>query len=350
MRTRLTDVLEVEHPVMLAGMGGVSYHELVAAVSEAGGFGCLGASTMAPERHGRGDGGTCRRCTDKPFGVDLLTASPGDMVAQVAGDHRPRRRACSSPGSACPATPSSSATSTTCSVVNMCGKVRHAIAAVEAGLRHRRRAGHRGRWPHRAGRHDGARPPDRRRRRRAGPGGRRRWASFDGRGSGGRALARRRRRLGRHPLHRHARGPRRVRATRTRCSRTCEDGTIDHRGLHRQDVSGGRQQVHPVLGKTIATSSSRSRCSSSRRWRTAPTTCTRRRGRPGRGRPRPGVLAGRSGRRRHRRARARGRPRALDGGRSRGDPRPPGEPACEPVLPGQQVSHQVQRGFSRPRP
>ena len=38
MRTRLTDVLEVEHPVMLAGMGGVSYHRLVAAVSEAGGF------------------------------------------------------------------------------------------------------------------------------------------------------------------------------------------------------------------------------------------------------------------------------------------------------------------------
>ena len=46
MRTRLTDVLQIEHPVMLAGMGGVSYHTLVAAVSEAGGFGCLGASTM----------------------------------------------------------------------------------------------------------------------------------------------------------------------------------------------------------------------------------------------------------------------------------------------------------------
>jgi NAD(P)H-dependent flavin oxidoreductase YrpB (nitropropane dioxygenase family) len=26
MRTRLTDLLEIEHPVMLAGMGGVSYH------------------------------------------------------------------------------------------------------------------------------------------------------------------------------------------------------------------------------------------------------------------------------------------------------------------------------------
>ena len=46
LRTRLTDVLGIEHPVMLAGMGGVSYSELVAAVSDAGGFGCLGASTM----------------------------------------------------------------------------------------------------------------------------------------------------------------------------------------------------------------------------------------------------------------------------------------------------------------
>ena len=34
---------------MLAGMGGVSYHQLVAAVSDAGGFGCLGASTMSHE-------------------------------------------------------------------------------------------------------------------------------------------------------------------------------------------------------------------------------------------------------------------------------------------------------------
>src|SRR5438105_4297885 len=46
MRTRLTEMLGIEHPVMLAGMGGVSYHALVAAVSDAGGFGTLGAATM----------------------------------------------------------------------------------------------------------------------------------------------------------------------------------------------------------------------------------------------------------------------------------------------------------------
>src|SRR5580658_4634546 len=82
MRTRLTQMLEIEHPVMLAGMGGVSYHSLVAAVSEAGGFGCLGASTMSTagmvEEMRR-----VRQLTAKPFGVDLLTAMPGDMTGPV---------------------------------------------------------------------------------------------------------------------------------------------------------------------------------------------------------------------------------------------------------------------------
>ena len=36
MRTRLTELLDIDHPVMLAGMGGVSYAPLVAAVSAGG--------------------------------------------------------------------------------------------------------------------------------------------------------------------------------------------------------------------------------------------------------------------------------------------------------------------------
>ena len=55
MKTRLTEMLHVEHPVMLAGMGGVAYSALVAAVSNAGGYGCLGASTMSSERLSRRD-------------------------------------------------------------------------------------------------------------------------------------------------------------------------------------------------------------------------------------------------------------------------------------------------------
>ena len=131
MQTRLTDVLQIEHPVMLAGMGGVSYHRLVAAVSEAGGFGCLGASTMGAETMVE-EMRAVRTLTDRPFGVDLLTAMPGDLIGQVrqviengasvfvAGLGVPRDvvQLCHEHGVI---------------VVNMCGKVRHALAAVEAG-------------------------------------------------------------------------------------------------------------------------------------------------------------------------------------------------------------------------
>ncbi|HZM38638.1 MAG TPA: nitronate monooxygenase, partial [Acidimicrobiales bacterium] len=131
LRTRLTDALQIEHPVMLAGMGGVSYHALATAVSEAGGFGCLGASTMSDDQM-RDEIAAVRRGTDKPFGVDLLTALPrgledkvddiirGGATAFVAGLGVPREVVdqCHAGGLV---------------VVNMCGKVRHAVAAVDAG-------------------------------------------------------------------------------------------------------------------------------------------------------------------------------------------------------------------------
>ena len=50
MNTRLTTLLKIDYPIMLAGMGGVSYSQLTAAVSNAGGYGCLGASTMSSEQ------------------------------------------------------------------------------------------------------------------------------------------------------------------------------------------------------------------------------------------------------------------------------------------------------------
>jgi enoyl-[acyl-carrier protein] reductase II len=131
MRTRITDVLEVEHPVMLAGMGGVSYHRLVAAVSEAGGFGCLGAGAMSSDQMVDEIRAT-KKLTSKPFGVDLLTAMPQQMLENVEllieedvpvfvaalGVPREVIELCHR---------------NNVLVVNMCGKVRHAIAAVEAG-------------------------------------------------------------------------------------------------------------------------------------------------------------------------------------------------------------------------
>jgi enoyl-[acyl-carrier protein] reductase II len=131
MRTRLTDVLEVEHPVMLAGMGGVSYSRLVAAVSEAGGFGCLGASTMQPDEMVQ-EIEAVKALTSKPFGVDLLTAAARDMAAQVQQiiDHGGRVFVA---GLGVPRDVIELCHANNVLVVNMCGKVRHAINAVEAG-------------------------------------------------------------------------------------------------------------------------------------------------------------------------------------------------------------------------
>ncbi len=131
LRTRLTDVLEIDHPVMLAGMGGVSYAELVTAVSDAGGFGCLGASAMGKDVM-RAQIAEVRRGTDKPFGVDLLTASPGDMVAQVT-DVIEGGATVFVAGLGVPRDVIDLCHRHNVVVVNMCGKVRHAIAAVEAG-------------------------------------------------------------------------------------------------------------------------------------------------------------------------------------------------------------------------
>lgn len=131
MQTRLTEILNVEHPVMLAGMGGVSYHRVVAAVSEAGGFGCLGASTMGPEEMVDEIRATAA-LTDKPFGVDLLTAAPQDMAAKVA-DMIEGGATVFVAGLGVPREVVDQCHEGGLLVVNMCGKVAHAVAAVEAG-------------------------------------------------------------------------------------------------------------------------------------------------------------------------------------------------------------------------
>jgi enoyl-[acyl-carrier protein] reductase II len=131
MQTRLTELLQIEHPVMLAGMGGVSYHRLVAAVSEAGGFGCLGAGAMTSEQMVDEIRKT-KELTDKPFGVDLLTALPDEMYRNVElliAEGTPVFVA----ALGVPRDVIDLCHRNNVIVVNMCGKVRHAIDAVEAG-------------------------------------------------------------------------------------------------------------------------------------------------------------------------------------------------------------------------
>ena len=74
LRTQLCDVLGIEYPIMLAGMGNVAYPPLAAAVSGAGGLGVLGMSRKAPWFIEKSIN-EVRERTDKPFGVDLTIPS-----------------------------------------------------------------------------------------------------------------------------------------------------------------------------------------------------------------------------------------------------------------------------------
>lgn len=131
MRTVLTDLLEIEHPLMLAGMGGVSYSRLVAAVSEAGGFGCLGASTMGSAQLVE-EMEAVRALTSKPFGVDLLTAVPDQVVKNVESVIRHGAKIFVA-GLGVPVDVVQMCHDAGVLVFSMCGKVSHARAAVAAG-------------------------------------------------------------------------------------------------------------------------------------------------------------------------------------------------------------------------
>ncbi|MFZ9674276.1 MAG: NAD(P)H-dependent flavin oxidoreductase [Ilumatobacteraceae bacterium] len=131
MRTRLTDMLDIEHPVMLAGMGGVSYSQLVAAVSEAGGIGTFGAAPMRP---GQLDDeiAAVHRLTSKPFGVDLLAAIPGQLEKDVESIIKGGARIFVA-GLGVPREIIDVLHKNNVLVGSMCGKVRHAQAAMASG-------------------------------------------------------------------------------------------------------------------------------------------------------------------------------------------------------------------------
>ncbi|MFI5314742.1 MAG: NAD(P)H-dependent flavin oxidoreductase [Myxococcota bacterium] len=71
LHTQICDLLGIEVPIVLAGMGGASTPKLAAAVSNAGGLGILGAAGCQPDEL-RAWIAETRSLTDKPFGVDTL--------------------------------------------------------------------------------------------------------------------------------------------------------------------------------------------------------------------------------------------------------------------------------------
>ena len=83
MKTRITEMLGIEYPIIQGGMAWVAEHNLAAAVSEAGGFGLIGGAN-APGEVVRDEIRKARELTDKPFGVNVMLLSPhAEDVAKV---------------------------------------------------------------------------------------------------------------------------------------------------------------------------------------------------------------------------------------------------------------------------
>ena len=71
MKTRITELFGIEHPIIQGGMHYVGFAELAAAVSNAGGLGIITALTQSTPELLAKEIARCREMTDKPFGVNL---------------------------------------------------------------------------------------------------------------------------------------------------------------------------------------------------------------------------------------------------------------------------------------
>ena len=79
LQTPLCDLLNCRYPVLQAGMGGVARSDLAAAVSKAGGFGCLGMVRESPALIAR-EIEAVRERTERPFGVNLIPAATDPVL------------------------------------------------------------------------------------------------------------------------------------------------------------------------------------------------------------------------------------------------------------------------------
>lgn len=83
MKTKITELLGIEYPIIQGGMAWVAEYHLAAAVSEAGGLGIIGAGG-APASFVREQIQKVKEMTEKPFGVNIMLMNPeADQIAQV---------------------------------------------------------------------------------------------------------------------------------------------------------------------------------------------------------------------------------------------------------------------------
>src|SRR5213592_2647745 len=131
LRTPICDLFGIDYPILLAGMGGVSMAPLVAAVSNAGGLGVMGAANLSPDDL-REEIRKTKALTKKPFAVDLLAPLPQMIVPYlpilydegvkifVAGLAIPEKHVAEMHGHGI-------------TIMVMTGKVKHAVRAEAAG-------------------------------------------------------------------------------------------------------------------------------------------------------------------------------------------------------------------------
>ena len=94
MKTKITELLGIEYPIVQGAMAWIAEHHLAAAVSKAGGLGII-AGGAAPVDYIRDEIRKAREITDKPRGMNIMLLSPNaDDLAQLAIDENiwPRGR------------------------------------------------------------------------------------------------------------------------------------------------------------------------------------------------------------------------------------------------------------------
>jgi NADH:quinone reductase (non-electrogenic) len=135
MKTRITEMLGIKHPIIQGGMHFVGFAELAAAVSNAGGLGIITGLTQRTPEALANEIRRCRDMTDKPFGVNLTFLPviaapdyPGYIRAIIEGGVKVVETAGNNPQKWLPALHDAGI-----KVIHKCTSVRHSLKAQSIG-------------------------------------------------------------------------------------------------------------------------------------------------------------------------------------------------------------------------
>jgi len=135
MKTRITELFNIEHPIVQGGMHFVGFAELASAVSNAGGLGCITGLTQKSPADLANEIARCKDMTDKPFAVNLTflpTVSspdyPGYVKAIIEGGVTVVETAGRNPVEVLPYLKDAGI-----KVIHKCTSVRHALKAQSIG-------------------------------------------------------------------------------------------------------------------------------------------------------------------------------------------------------------------------